>query len=184
MPMSLGAREDLKLDLAVEGLRCCGSVALKAWGTSMLPSLWPCDLLTIQKLASEEFIPGDIVLVRRNERVFIHRLIEKQRGLHGDSWITKGDAVSHTDPPAMELLGRVVEVRRGNRSFAPGRRISRIQSAIAWLLCRSDRLRNLVLSIHAARMQAGSIRAEGFVRRLFGTIYAALGVCLSRTLPG
>ena len=47
MPSIPEAREDdPKLDLAAEILRRCGTVQLKAWGTSMLPSVWPGDLLT------------------------------------------------------------------------------------------------------------------------------------------
>jgi hypothetical protein len=180
MPMATGAREHLKLNLWVESLRCCGSVVLKAWGTSMLPSVWPSDLLTIQNVSTEEIVPGDIVLVLRNHRFFIHRLVEKRPGLHGHSWITKGDAMRHNDPPVTGLLGRVTEIRRGNRSLAPRRRMSRVQSAMAWILGHSHRFRNLALRVHAVRLQADPAHAERFVR----TIRSALCISLSRTLRG
>jgi Peptidase S24-like len=184
MPMSLKAWEHLKLDLWAESLRGGDSVALKAWGTSMLPCVWPGDILTIRNLACEEAIPGDIVLVLQNSRVFIHRLVEKLPGLNGYSWITKGDAIPQNDPAVMELFGRVVEIRRGARTFVPSRQISRMQSATAWMLCRSDRLRNLALHIHESRTQMGSVSAGRLVRRLFGTLYSALAIRLSRTVQG
>jgi hypothetical protein len=159
-----GTREHLKLDLVVETLQTRGTVNLKAWGTSMLPSVWPGDLLTIQNIAWEDVIPGDIVLLLRGHRFFIHRLVEKRLNQSAPSWITKGDAVRHNDPPSTELptdlLGRVAAIRRGERSFVPGRRISLVHSAMAWMFCRSDRFRNLALRIHAARMPAEPTRGD------------------------
>jgi hypothetical protein len=35
----------------------------------------------------------------------------------------------------------VVCICRANRSFVPSRRISLLHSALAWMLCRSDRFR-------------------------------------------
>jgi SOS-response transcriptional repressor LexA len=154
MPHTREAREDSKLGLAAEMLRSHGVVRIKAWGTSMLPSVWPGDLLTLRCTAREEVVPGDIVLALRENRFSIHRLIEKQEvsGL----LITKGDAVPQNDPPvaASELLGRVVGIRRGHRSFVPSRRISPLHSALARVLCRWDRARSLALRLHAMRMQA------------------------------
>ena len=57
MPSMPEDREDLKLGLAAEMLRCHGTIYLKAWGTSMLPSVWPGDLLTIQGAAYDEVVP-------------------------------------------------------------------------------------------------------------------------------
>jgi signal peptidase I len=184
MPIPLNAREHLKLDLWTESLRGGDSVALKAWGTSMIPAVWPGDILTIRNTAPEEAIPGDIVLVLQNSRIFIHRLVEKQLRPNGYSWITKGDAIPHNDPPVMDLLGRVVEIRRGGRAFVPSRRISWMQYATAWMLCRSDQLRNLALHIHEVRTQIGSTSVKRLVRRLSGTVYSALRIRLSRAVQG
>jgi signal peptidase len=158
MPSPLKAREDPKLGLAAEVLRGHGTVHLKAWGTSMLPAVWPGDLLTIQRVAHDEVVPGDIVLVLRDNRFFIHRLVERRPGQDCDSLITRGDAMPDNDPPAAaaELLGRVVGIRRGHRSFVPSRHISVLNFAIARMLCRWGRVRSLALNIHAARLQAGT----------------------------
>jgi signal peptidase I len=152
------AREDPRLVLAAEMLRRRGTVHLKAWGTSMLPAVWPGDLLTIQGVGHDEAAPGDIVLVLRDGRFIVHRLVEVQRGENCCSWITRGDAMPGNDPPApaFELLGRVAGICRGNRSFVPSRRISRLNFAMAWMLCRWGRVRSLALNIHAARLQAGA----------------------------
>jgi hypothetical protein len=152
------AHENPKLDLAAEMLRGHGTVHIKAWGTSMLPSLWPGDLLTIHGAAHDEVVPGDIVLVLRDNRFFVHRLVEIRPSQDCDSLITRGDAMPDNDPPAAasELLGRVAGIRRGDRSFVPSRCVSQVNSALAWMLCRWVRVRSLAMRIRTARLQAGT----------------------------
>jgi hypothetical protein len=156
IPSVVDSPGDPKLGLAVEMLRRHGTVRLKAWGASMLPSVWPGDLLTIQSAAHEVF-PGDIVLVLRDNSFVIHRLVERRQCQDCLSWITKGDAMPQDDPPvaASQLLGRVVGISRANRSFVPSRRAPPLQSVLAKMLCRWDRLRILALRIHAARQVVG-----------------------------
>jgi signal peptidase I len=157
MPSMPENRQDSKLGLAAEMLRGGGTVRLKAWGSSMLPSVWPGDLLTIQSTAYGEVVPGDIVLVTRDNRFFVHRLVETRQDGDCFSWITKGDSMPQNDSPAAasELLGRVVGISRANRSCIPSRRVSLLQSALAKMLCHSDRLRALALRIHAAHQVLG-----------------------------
>ena len=149
----------------------------------MLPSLWPGDLLMIQSAAHDEVVPGDIVLVMRDDRFFVHRLVETRRDAECLSWITRGDGMPNNDPPvaASELLGRVTGVSRGNRSFVPSREVSSLNSGLGWALCHWDRLRNLALRIHAIRMQEGLTGVKGFVRGVFSPGHAFSGV--SRTRP-
>jgi hypothetical protein len=158
MRSMLEAREDPKLGLAAESLRGSRTVYIKAQGTSMIPAVWPGDLLTIHSVAHDEVVAGDIVLILRDNRFFVHRLVEKRRGEDCLSWITRGDAMPGNDPPAaaFELLGRVAGIRRGNRSLVPSRRVSWFHSALAWMLCRWGRFRSLTLRVHAARLQAGT----------------------------
>src|SRR5271157_1377561 len=89
-------REGHKLDLAAQVLSSGGAIRLQALGTSMLPSIWPGDVLSIEHKPGEEIVPGDIVLVARDGRFFIHRLIEK----HNSGWITRGDSLPQPDPAA------------------------------------------------------------------------------------
>jgi hypothetical protein len=153
-PLMTEDREDLKLNLAVESLRRRGEVRLRARGMSMLPSLWPGDLLTIQAVSQDEVTAGDIVLIMREKRCFIHRLVKLQIFENGVCLVTRGDAMPHCDPPAAaELLGRVIRVLRANRSFVPSLRISLVHSAAAWILCRSGCCRSLAMRFHAARLR-------------------------------
>jgi signal peptidase I len=181
MPSTLEAREHAKLDLVAGLLRCSGAVCLKAWGTSMLPSLWPGDLLTIQGATCDEVVPGDVVLVVRDNRFFVHRLVERQRSQDRFSLITRGDAMPQNDPPVAEsaLLGRLATIRRANRSIVPERRPSPLHSAVAWMLCRSNRFRSVTLRIHAEYLQASPTRAGHFLRSAFGAVRGVHGISSS-----
>jgi signal peptidase I len=150
MPTALEPREDPKLDLAAEVLRSGGTVRLKAWGTSMLPTLWPGDLLTIESAHLTDIAPGDIVLVRRNSRFFVHRLAEKRVDSGVPHWITRGDAMRQNDPPTtkLELLGRVSGIERSPGVRVPVRRLSLLSSAVAWMLSRSNTFRSVALRMH------------------------------------
>ncbi|MGA8214526.1 MAG: S24 family peptidase [Candidatus Sulfotelmatobacter sp.] len=183
MPYTPEYREDPKLGLTVAMLRLSGTVRLQAWGVSMLPSLWPGDLLTIQSATQDEIVPGDIVLVMRDNRLCVHRLVERRRDQDCFSWTTRGDAMPHNDPPvaASELLGRVSGVRRANRSFVPSRRLSPLQSALACMLCRSNLFRNLTLRIHAASVQADPTQAGKFLRGAFRAVRGIPGISPSQS---
>ena len=142
MAVMTQARDDHKLDLATEVLRAGGNLRLQALGNSMLPSIWPGDVLCIEG-KSGEIVPGDIVLVARDGRFFIHRLIEK-----GESgWITRGDSLRQNDPPVEEVqvLGKVATIHRKGRAVCPNGRVSPLAAVFARMLCRWDLLRNLAL---------------------------------------
>lgn len=166
MTVTIKACKDLKLDLAAEVLRSRGTVRLRALGTSMLPAIWPGDALSIESQPPEQMVPGDIVLVLRGSRFFVHRLIEKRNGQDGSRWITRGDALPHSDPPATaaELLGKISSIARGSKMIIPERRAALLTRAVAWMLCHRDSLRNVVLHLHS--LWQNRVRAGTFFRRV------------------
>ena len=163
---------DPKIDLAAELLCRRGTLNIKARGTSMLPGLWPGDLLTIQSATPDELSAGDIVLIQRDNRFFVHRLVGWQAGQNCLLCITRGDAMPHDDPPATasQLLGRVSNIRRGHRSLVPSRRVPLFHSALALIFCRWARFRNLALRIH--QIWHHSSEAE-FYPEVFGAFRSA-----------
>jgi hypothetical protein len=155
------ARDDHKLDLAAEVLRAGGSIRLQAFGNSMLPSIWPGDVLCIES-RSEKIVPGDVVLVARDGRFFIHRLIEK----HESGWITRGDSLPQNDEAVAEaqVLGKIVH--RNNGILVSGSRISRLDRALAWMFCRWDLFRNLALRVRSNLKSASEVlKGRGFKPR-------------------
>jgi hypothetical protein len=147
MPVIAEARESDKLDLALEVLRSSGAIRLQALGTSMLPSIWPGDVLEIENKTGNEIVTGDIVLVVRDCRFFIHRLIEKRN----PEWITRGDSLPQSDPPTAEVqvLGKVSTIHRKSRAISPGSRLSPLIRTLAWLLCNCNWFRNITVRIHS-----------------------------------
>lgn len=147
------AVDEYKIELATEILRSGGSIRVKALGTSMLPTIWPGDILQIERKPWDELAVGDVVLVKREKRVVIHRLV----GSSGRRWVTRGDAMPQDDPPVApdDVLGRVSQIERCNRATEPRRRVLLVQRVLAWVLCRWHICRNVAVRAHAARCERG-----------------------------
>jgi hypothetical protein len=139
------AREGHKLDLAVEVLASSGAIRLQALGTSMLPSIWPGDVLRIAPKTGQVIVPGDIVLVARDSRFFVHRLIEKRNS----QWIMRGDSLPQNDAAVAEaqVLGKVSAIHRKSRVISPNPRVSPLTRTLAWMLCHWDSFRNITVRI-------------------------------------
>jgi hypothetical protein len=140
---------ELKSDLAIEALRASGLLRLKVRGNSMLPSLWPGDLVTIAAQAFQNIQAGDIVLYWRESRFFMHRVRHKREIL-----ITRGDCMSCDDPEvaASEVLGKVISLRRYGMEL-PAPRLTWLRCMQASLLRNSDFLQRVALWKHAARLR-------------------------------
>jgi hypothetical protein len=109
-------RDALQRELAAEILERFSALRFVAYGTSMLPSIYPGDCLTVESFGLAVPSCGEIVLCRRGGTFCVHRIV----GISGERsdrrYILRGDALLEDDPPvpARELLGRVTSVlRRG-----------------------------------------------------------------------
>jgi hypothetical protein len=97
-------------ELAAESLRASGRLRLRVRGESMLPTLWPGDVVEIARCSVEEVRPGEIVLAMRGGRFFLHRFV----GLSQQSgFLLRGDSMSAADPEFSRdaLLGRAADSR-------------------------------------------------------------------------
>jgi Peptidase S24-like len=94
-----------------------GRVSLRVHGTSMQPWVRPKDIALIRRISIENVRCGDVVLFRRENHLFVHRIVEK-RGLPGAAQLfSKGDAHPTSDGVVreQELLGRVMRIYRNGR---------------------------------------------------------------------
>jgi len=110
----------------------------------MLPSLRPGDVLDfVTPIGS--ITPGDIVLWRRDDRLFVHRVIASDdRHVH-----TRGDALLRADPPVAhaEVIGTLESYeRRGRRRPSP--RLGTLARCWGWCLRRSDTATRMFLRWH------------------------------------
>jgi signal peptidase I len=139
--------------LAGDLVRAFGEVRLRVCGTSMVPAVLPGDLISVQRVQLSEISPGEIVLYSREGRLFAHRVVACA-GSHADPrLITRGDRLSHNDPPvsSSEMLGRVTCVQCGDGSGH--RQVRRAARPGAWeqmivrVLRTSDRATYLYLRL-------------------------------------
>ncbi|HXP81897.1 MAG TPA: S24/S26 family peptidase [Verrucomicrobiae bacterium] len=145
---------ELACGLAEEVVRAFGEVRLRVFGTSMVPSILPGDLVLIQRASLHEISPGEVVLFLQEGRLFVHRVVGRKVAASADrpeeSWlITRGDRLRHEDPPvtAPELLGRLVSIERDNQKVGlPAHEPNRL---IVRLLQSSDRVTYLYLRLAA-----------------------------------
>ena len=147
--MNAPSAADSARSMAAEVLQSNGVLRLGVTGSSMLPALWPGDVVTLAATANPRI--GEIVLFQRGDQFVIHRVI-RVASLPGQVF-TRGDSMSDRDHPiaASEVLGRVVSVRRGPHEFSVVTKRSPWQKSLGFLFGRSDFLSNLALRWHAAR---------------------------------
>src|SRR5579885_1120567 len=98
----------LRCELATEVLQTSGKLILQVTGWSMLPTIFPGDTLIVERCSASSTREGDIVLVSRDGRLIVHRLLGKTCEANRSSSIhTRGDSMPTVDPPVKErqLLG-------------------------------------------------------------------------------
>jgi hypothetical protein len=99
--------QTLKCHLAEDVLRSAGELRLRVTGSSVLPAVWPGDVLSVRRRSATQALPGDIILFARQGRLFAHRVVERTIHQGAPYWITRGDRLDHRDPQVSphELLG-------------------------------------------------------------------------------
>jgi signal peptidase I len=143
----------LACSLAGEVVRTFGNVRLRVFGTSMLPSILPGDLISVQRAGLSGISSGEIVLYSREGRLFAHRVVGHAGSREDPRLITRGDRLSHNDPPvsSSELLGRVTSIQcgdgRGHWRVRPTSRLNTGERMIARILRTSDRAAYLYLRV-------------------------------------
>jgi signal peptidase I len=135
--------------LLKEALRTCGRVSFEVTGSSMLPAFWPGDRILVESGSFAELHAGDVVLYRREERIFVHRVITR---VDYDTIVTRGDSMAANDPQvsSADFLGKVKAIERGTQHVSVGP-LTGLQSALGRLLCCSDLAHRAALRWHAHR---------------------------------
>lgn len=141
-PFETTDSQALRQDLFVELLREFGAAKLAVSGASMLPTIWPGDVVTIQSKQLCELRAGEIVLAGREGTLIAHRVKTVS-----DRLITQGDSMPQCDPPfaASEILGQVVAILRNGRNIPLQQ--SLWQRAVSAILRRSDFCLRMTLRI-------------------------------------
>lgn len=142
--------QSLKCEVAAETLRSFGSLRLRVTGHSMLPSIWPGDILVAERRSFARIVPDDIVLYFREGRLFAHRVLRTIDGSGSACLITQGDALPNKDAPvsSAELLGCVSEIIRNRRRIRPPATPTVATRYTAYLLRYCKSLSRLLVHLH------------------------------------
>jgi signal peptidase len=140
-------KENVKVDLAAQALALAGTIRLRVTGASMLPAIWPGDVLTVRRRKSEELQAGDIAVLRRGGRLIAHRVIHKDK----QSVVVQGDAKLKADAPFRreDVFGSVVAVHRGRKEVTVARKTG-AGILVRFALAPSQLLTRIVVRLHAA----------------------------------
>src|SRR5271154_5004566 len=105
-PGRVAERALLAADLAAESLRASGRLRLRVRGESMLPTLWPGDVVEIGSCSPNDTRPGEIVLALREGHFFLHRFLGRSSE---SGFRLRGDSMPAADPEFSNeaLLGRL-----------------------------------------------------------------------------
>ena len=155
VPMALvtASRDSLLRELAAETLRQFSEVRFVALGSSMLPTIYPGDCLTVTSYGGGVPCCGDIVLYRRSGEFRVHRIV----GIEGDgparSYHLRGDALAEHDPSISraEILGRVDVLLRRGKLVAIDSVYEWPHRILRWIVLHSEFSTSLLLSLHAWR---------------------------------
>ncbi len=124
----------------------------------MVPSLWPGDLVTVEGRPTADLRLGEIVLVERHARVYLHRMVGLAASGNGLSVLTQGDALSVPDPAASdaEVLGILTAIERGGSLMRISRARSLWNRSLATTLGSSANLLNCTLRLRRQYAKCGS----------------------------
>jgi Peptidase S24-like len=132
--------------LVADALRLGGRLRLRVYGESMLPTLWPGDVVEIASCSPDDIRPGEIVLARRDGRLFLHRLVTP---CTSSGFTLRGDSMPGPDLrfSAEALLGRLVGSTDDGRDFSAGP----LFRTLGLVFCYFGMARRLALKIHRRR---------------------------------
>ena len=142
--------------LVAETLRASGCSRLRVHGESMLPALWPGDVVEIASCSPEDVRPGEIVLALRDGRLFLHRFVGRFNApCKPSGFLLRGDSMPGPDPrfPPGAMLGRLVRrvgEERGVAAVTQRRWFAvKCSRALGALFCHSGVARRLALKLHS-----------------------------------
>jgi signal peptidase I len=157
---------DARLDLAAEVLHRFGEVRFVALGGSMIPAIYPGDLLTVRSDSVADARRGEIVFFLLGGRPFVHRVTRKWPERNRVVFATRGDSLPKEDSSvdASQLLGRVTRIQRRGKLVEIVVKPGPFTRAYRWAARNSPTFARLLLAVHAVRMRLSG-RSTDFVDR-------------------
>jgi len=153
MASATGVSDDVKVELATQVVRASGGLRFAALGSSMIPAIYPGDLLLVRRDPGERVRCGQVVLTRRDGQFYAHRVVRELQQGGERLWVTRGDALVDDDPPVSEheVLGRVKAIVRRARRMDVAESTAPWRTCFRWCVRHSDTLAAFLLRWHILR---------------------------------
>ena len=134
---------------AAKTLNSAGVFYLRVFGASMLPTVWPGDVLVVHPVKLEAVETGEILLYSRDHQLIAHRAVARNEQNGEPVLITRGDSLRVSDPPVRspQVVGRIAFILRGNSTLRPARTLGPAARIIAWLAQRSTLFLRILLRL-------------------------------------
>jgi len=98
---------------------------------SMAPLIHPGNRVMVVSVPDDKIVFGDIIVFRRNNSLYVHRVINKKRTPAGLRFVEKGDATCFYGlVNAGQVVGKVIAVRGRHRTFELASPVSRFTTTI------------------------------------------------------
>jgi hypothetical protein len=151
----------VKCALAADALLSFGTLRFAATGWSMIPTVWPYEMLLVERVSQEQVRTGDVLLLLRKRGLCVHRLVSRSKIDQVSHWIIQGDAMAAPDPPLRddELLGRVTHVVRRGRRVALSTKLTVGQRALGGIVARSYAAARVLVYLHGLVRTPHKVRA-------------------------
>jgi signal peptidase I len=110
--------KDMSISLLSEGK----TIRIKAHGYSMYPAIKPGSLIHIEPLKVKgNPVPGEIVALKRDAGMVVHRVVKKEIKNGVIYYITRGDSNATTDDPVTidKIAGRVIKSEATGENTVP-----------------------------------------------------------------
>jgi len=146
---TLASSHSERTALAAEVLRANSRLRLQVRGESMLPVLWPHDVVEIASCSVDDVRPGEIVLALWQGKFYLHRFVAR---CQAGGFLLRGDSMPKADPlfPDHALLGRLAgRVGRQPTVATPPLPLHPWSWALGQFICYVGPARRLALKLHA-----------------------------------
>lgn len=145
--------DETKLSLAAETLQTFGELRFAALGSSMIPAIFPGDILIVRREPAAAISCGDVALSFAEERLRAHRVVRRMEDGGRLTFVTQGDALSEGDRPIgeAELLGRVTAIIRRRRRIELDRRPGAWRATAQWAVRNSSAAAKWLLRWHSVQ---------------------------------
>ena len=146
-------------------------MALHAVGISMCPMIRTGSRIEIEFSPIAEIAPGDLILFERNEKWVLHRVIYRRRHRDGIVFTEKGDHQPFAATVGeASVLGKVIQIQRGDRIFDPsargGRMIGRLIALLSLIEFGLYRTQRGIMGNDGSRWGHAWVAAGSGIRRI------------------